>query len=229
MNKNIVSIDCWGCLIKSAPAFHAAKLELTKQYFGLDEEHSANAFKAAKVSLDTKIEATGIQPTNLAIWEHLFYTHLVPGMGATRGVMKKFYHDYQALALRYPPVMFNSGIEEGLRRLSESFDLILSSNTLLINGTTLANVLKSLGLSKYFSSMNFSDKLGCAKPNPRMYGESKFHIGDNPITDGIGAENAGSTSIIIHSNGRTLMEAVEIIEKTLLIPHEHPKNQLAQR
>ncbi len=46
-----------------------------------------------------------------------------------------------------------------------------------------------------------------------MYGKSKYHIGDNPITDGIGAELAGSIPIIINSNSNNIRNAYNIISK----------------
>jgi len=78
--------------------------------------------------------------------------------------------------------------------------LILSSNTVFIQGKTLKGFIQNLGIDFYFDQFNFSDELKVAKPNKLMYSNSNFHIGDNHNTDYVGAKQAGCTPILINSN-----------------------------
>ncbi len=107
---------------------------------------------------------------------------------------------YAILAIENPPSLYDSYTKTILEEMSSQYQLVLSSNTLFLEGWVLREILDKLDISKYFTKMNFSNELGFAKPNPLMYSNSKYHIGDNPITDGEGAINAGSIPFIVNNN-----------------------------
>ena len=206
----VVSVDLWGTLIKSSPKFVDAKVALTKKYFKyLNENYILECFKQTKNQLNNIIENTGWQPNEEVIFKLLF-TKLNSGYEDFT-FLKDFINDYQNLAIEITPSLYSNDTSKYLKLLSQENFLQLSSNTMLINGNSLEKVLDKLELIEYFDRLYFSDQLGFSKPNSIMYGNSDFHIGDNILTDGIGAEIAHSSPIIINSNKQTIKDAFNII------------------
>lgn len=206
----VVSVDLWGTLIKSSPKFVDAKVALTKKYFkSLNENYILECFKQTKNQLNNIIENTGWQPSEEVIFKLLF-TKLNSGYEDFTFI-KDFIDDYQKLAIQITPSLYSQDTSKYLKLLSQENLLQLSSNTMLINGNSLEKVLEKLELIEYFDRLYFSDRVGFSKPNFIMYGNSDFHIGDNILTDGIGAEIANSIPIIINSNKQTIKDAFNII------------------
>lgn len=204
-----ISVDLWGTLIKSSPQFHKAKIDLVAEYFKIGESKTIDSFSFVKKFLNSIIEREGYQPEKSDILN--FLCRNFDPAGNFEGSYQDFYEDYQELAIKYPPVPWDSDTMTCLYLLSKDHELVLSSNTLLINGDSLTKILHDNGISVFFDKMNFSDQMCCAKPNAKMYDSSEIHIGDNPITDGVGAVNAGCKSIIVNSNGISLREAIKNI------------------
>lgn len=206
----LISIDLWGTLIKSSPSFVDAKLNLFKKYFDAKDEFILECFKQTKKELNNIIESTGIQPQDKFIFQLLFTK--INGSYKFSNNIYEIIRDYQELVIENPPLIYSDETIEYLQKLSEIGTLILSSNTLFIKGSTLALTLnKKYNIFSHFSKIKFSDSVGYSKPDAAMYGGSNIHIGDNNITDGIGATLAGSKPIIINSNQLTIKDAYNII------------------
>jgi len=208
-----VSIDLWGTLIKSSPQFVSAKYELVSRYFPkATEAEIRNGFASAKDKLNAIIELTGWQPSKSFIYDVLLKS-IDPSFN---DLYTYFYFDYRGLALKHTPDIYSDETIEYLEKMKEEgFDLILSSNTMLIEGSYMLAIITKLHLHKYFDVINFSDIEGYSKPNPAMYSDSQFHIGDNPVTDGLGAKRAGSTPIIINSTPLTIKDAYDFIIRNI--------------
>lgn len=206
-----ISIDLWGTLIKSSPLFHTKKTELTAQYFSCTEMISNYNFKVIKNTLNLIIERTGWMPEKQLIIK-LLDSYFNPS-GKDWLKTFEFYNAYQKLAIEYPPLLYNDETKEFLKKLSEEHTLILSSNTMLLEATTLCKILQNLKIFEYFEELNFSSNLKVSKPDKKMYSNSNFHIGDNFLTDRLGASNAKSFPIIINSNDLTIKNAYNIISE----------------
>lgn len=199
-----ISMDVWGTLLKASPLFKEKKIELMKEYVGdtYPSHYIENAFKEVKSHFDFIIERSGYQPTLSTLWDTLFSyfnTDLLDKAGLI--------NEYQSLAIKYPPSLYDENTEKVIQLLSSRDILSISSNTLFIKGLTLRKILENHGVAKYFKKMYFSDEVGLSKPNKYMYEGSIIHIGDNPITDGEGARNAGCLPVIINSNNKTIKDA----------------------
>lgn len=211
MSLTKVSIDLWGTLIKSSPSFSKAKVELAKKHFGGNPEIISQAYAETKKDFNTIIESTGWQPD-----QNLMFSHLVSKAtnGSFRHIfdIEKFINAYQELAMIHHPVIYSDETIEYLEKMSKYFQLILSSNTLLIDGGTLREILQEkIPIAKYFEYLNFSSHTKEAKPSKGMYSNSKFHIGDNLRTDYCGAIVAGSIPYIINSNNKTIKDAYNFL------------------
>lgn len=210
----IVSVDCWGTLLKGSPTFSKKKIELVKRYMPhlTDDNYIKFCFSSSKLTFNDIIERSGgLQPSI----DHLF-TYLLTMLNreyAKFDFLSAFIYEYQQLAINCHPIIYSDETIEWLQKIREikSTLLLLSSNTMFIKGDTLHTCINKLGLSGVFYKYRFSDELGLAKPNKYMYGGSTYHIGDNQLTDGIGAYLAGSKPIIINSTNLTIKDAYNII------------------
>lgn len=86
---------------------------------------------------------------------------------------------------------------------------------MFLNGHVLSSWMNKKGWDKYFQFYRFSNERNCSKPYPEIfYKTALYHIGDNPITDGYGAESIGIKFIGINGDyGKTLKDAVNQIYK----------------
>lgn len=214
-----ISIDCWGTLIKSSPTFSQKKIELVKKYFPefcvegisdcFDDLIASHFLITKKVFNDVIENSGGFQPSIEYIFTYLLTQ--INGGYSKLNFLEDFIHDYQKLAITDHPIPYSEYTIHYIEKLSREADLIISSNTMLISGNTLITCLDRIGLIKFFQDAKFSNMMRVAKPHKSMYSDSNYHIGDNPITDGIGATHAGSTPIIINSTDLTIKDAYDVI------------------
>jgi FMN phosphatase YigB (HAD superfamily) len=84
---------------------------------------------------------------------------------------------------------------------------------MFLTGETLKKILFDMDI-KYASFYCFSDEVGFAKPDRRMYATSSCHVGDNILTDVNGPRKFGIPTYLINSNDKTISDAVEFILQT---------------
>lgn len=210
--KKTISIDLWGTLIKSSPEFSPAKMQLVREFFPTASVMIIDqAFKETKQEFNKIIEKTGWQPPNELIFQYLVSKLFYYGFTQDPEHIAKFKQAYQKLAIEHHPIIYSQQTINVLKRLSKEFTLVISSNTMLIEGSTLRIVLDKLKIAQYFEHFYFSDNMLHAKPHAVMFGKSDFHIGDNFFTDYHGAEKAGSKPIIINSTKLTIQDAFDLI------------------
>jgi hypothetical protein len=145
-------------------------------------------FQARKSSIkrvvDSAVESTGLHFDRMKIYADIFQT-------TKYSAIEEFVKESDKLFLEFPPIKQIDMVEE--------FVPVISSNTVLVYGETLYKVIK-----KDFGGIecNFSDQIGFSKPDKNMFrftkGAPKFHVGDNPITDGA-AEKFGIQFIPIEN------------------------------
>jgi putative hydrolase of the HAD superfamily len=213
-NKPIISIDLWGTLIKPSPSFKEAKYKLVQSYFRhWDIKDIEGRFSTIKRVADNKVESTGWQPKINWLWSGILLDIIFTSKLQRETILSELKKNYANLAIEDSPSLYADYTKDVLEEMSSRYQLVLSSNTLFLEGWVLKRILDKLDISKYFTKMNFSDELGVAKPNKLMYSDSKYHIGDNPITDGDGAWNAGSYPILINNDFGSLKTALNFIER----------------
>jgi putative hydrolase of the HAD superfamily len=122
----------------------------------------------------------------------------------------------EALLFNYMPDIYCGNTANLLGSLKESSTVSLLSNTGFIRGRTLRKVLKALELDQYLDFQLYSDEVRLSKPNKAFFQlmldqidrqqhvglelDEIVHVGDNPIADIHGANQAGIHSVLIHSN-----------------------------
>lgn len=215
--KPTITIDLWGTLIKGSPQFAKAKIDLVKKYFPGTYRDSfiERCFVEAKNELNAVIETTGWMPD-----QEIIFRHFLAKIGVHKrvvGEFAEFIREYQKLAIEIPPEIYSDETIEYLTKMRKIGEIVLSSNTMMIGSESLEVILRKNRLARLIDYYKFSDVQKVSKPHSVMY-HSKYHIGDNKITDGLGAERAGSISFRINSNDKTIKDAYHFIAQSENIP-----------
>lgn len=128
------------------------------------------------------------------------------GIGpANSDIEEAAYRSYTRTLLDLPPVI-NEGVLETLPVLADKYKLAVICNTGATPGAILRELIKKDGLYDYFGVLVFSDEVGFAKPSTRIFNYAlehlgianpadAAHIGDDAITDVIGAKKTGMKAV----------------------------------
>lgn len=114
------------------------------------------------------------------------------------------YHVYTTTLLEIPPLL-NDNVKETLPVLAKRYKLAVICNTGASPGSVLREFIKNNQMEDRFQMMVFSDEVGWAKPNVNIFrytlegikvdSSRAAHIGDDAITDIIGARKAGMKAV----------------------------------
>lgn len=199
------SFDMWLTLIRSHPDFKEERARWLKQFVRISQplQEVQHIIRAIDVEANALSERTG---------KHLYAEDLFAEIFRRLGVQQisfswpDFWEQHDALFLSYMPQLINPEVGHFLNSLcAQGKTVSLLSNTAFIRGNLLHQVLQHYGLASYFAFELYSDELGNAKPNPLVFEEAYqrafalrplhknqfVHIGDNPIADVQGAQQAG--------------------------------------
>ena len=131
--------------------------------------------------------------------------------------MEILYKELEIMFLEHHPVIYDENTIAVLDELiARGKTLSLLCNTGFIRGKTLDMLLEKLGIRDKFLFRIYSDEVGLSKPNREIFRlvnkelpydtEDIIHIGDNPIADGVGAQEYGFGHMIINSNSYTIKD-----------------------
>lgn len=114
----------------------------------------------------------------------------------------------EELAREHPPVAYHADAPKLLRELARHMPVAVVSNTGMLPGTLMRDLLAHAGYEHVFSATIFSDEVGASKPSPAIFQEAVrqlgaapeeiVHLGDNPVADGEGARLAGMKHILVN-------------------------------
>ena len=112
---------------------------------------------------------------------------------------------YEDMEVEIPPDIF-AGAADGLDELAGKFPLGVVSDTIYTPGSGMRTILEGYGVRQCFSSFAFSDEIGRAKPNERIFAHvaneldvefhEMVHIGDRELNDVQGAQALGMKAIL---------------------------------
>ena len=207
------SFDIWLTLIRSNPGFKEARNELLRQAVApnVGPLEFAAALRAADVEADHLAEQTG-RNLDLADRLRLACTKLAVDMDLSGGMVARLRAEQHTIALALPPVLMHESVPELLAELAAHIPLAITSNTGMIPAGTMRALLDHLGLIDSFAVATFSDEVGYAKPDPRIFhatlvglaeltvrhlGGTVVHVGDNPHADVDGATASGLQPVLV--------------------------------
>lgn len=252
--KKTISFDLWNTLIQSNPKFQEARLKMIASYTRLSEDKITKYLKLFKYDIDTTCEKFGIQPDIDVAFSNLYNLLEIDSRLIT---VHDFKNEYHEIFENYPAVLCTISKEDRmllktitskkylferentiaaiLEILSEKYNLVITSNTVLIPGEILRRTLYNRGIKNFFSEMYFSDESTHCKPHPEFFSKMHYnsgslkrniiHIGDNIKTDIEGALNYGLNTIQITDNDlSTVVTDIETIfnnkHKDYLLNHD---------
>ncbi len=112
---------------------------------------------------------------------------------------------HEAMEIEVPPDAA-PGIADALSALRGRYKLAVVSDALITPGRVLRQLLAHHGLERYFSAFAFSDEIGCAKPDGRMFRAAAeglgvdpaemVHVGDREHNDVGGAHALGMKAVL---------------------------------
>ncbi len=211
-----ISFDCWGTLIKSNKEYKYARRNYIKDL--INKESSSDYFlnKIDQVISDIKYDIIKISETQGLHFDKLYiYQRILNDLNVdfvsgtfTKKQLDIISNELDKLFLEHHPTVIDDFVLPTLEILSKNgYKMYLCSNTLLMTGNIMTQVLQKLGIAKYISGYVYSDELKVCKPNLKMfkaihemsgnYTHEIVHIGDNRNTDFIPSDKYGFKSILL--------------------------------
>ncbi|MGI6434568.1 MAG: HAD family hydrolase [Syntrophomonadaceae bacterium] len=212
----VISFDFWNTLyvqeqreqLDSLRANHVKKvLDANGCYYTIEELRMAFYSAWEKAAYFQRAYGLEIGPLG-----HLQIIQDKLAIGLEDAVQRELLKAYTETLLSVPPQL-NGGVKEILPLLSQRFQLAVICNTGASPGYVLRQVMVQDQIARYFKVMVFSDEVGYAKPHPEIFklvlqslnrsGKQAAHIGDDPVTDVIGAKQAGMQAIWLAPGAET--------------------------
>lgn len=213
-----VSLDIWGTLLGSDPAFKPARNTMLRD--AVAPHVPSDSFDAAMRQADRDVDDVcvrdGIDIGFGGRIEATLSALDLPADGVAAR-LPELYAVQEALALAHPPRPLHVELPAAVSALP--VPVVLTSNTGMLPGELMRKLLALAGFGAVPGV--FSNELGVAKPHPRMFEAAcdllgipagqVLHVGDNPDADVAGAQAAGMTAALVQPDGvstlRVLQEA----------------------
>lgn len=212
----LVSFDIWKTLLDSNHEYKDKRAEaiskaLCKTDIGLEEMHKV--IKQADDALDKQTEIDGNQ---YGLKERLYAIYdLLDDEVRVDEMTDRVVDKYDAVSLdlisKYLPLVIEPDLLETLKKLKIlGIEMAVVSNTGFIEGKHMRMALEKLGILPFMRLQLFSNEVGMAKPDKKIFEailtetgyspDQILHIGDNKIADYDGARKAGLRSVFLTNN-----------------------------
>lgn len=209
----MISFDIWSTLLNTNPEYKDKRAEaiskvLCKVDVGLEEMHKI--INQADNALDKQTEIDGKQ---YGLKERLYEIHDLLDIGVrieelNDSVVNKYDVVSLGLISEYLPLVIEPDLLVTLEKLKDrGIEMAVISNTGFIEGKHMRVALEKLGILPYMRVQLFSDEVGVAKPDKRIFeailietgysNDQILHVGDNKVADYDGARRAGFRSVLL--------------------------------
>jgi putative hydrolase of the HAD superfamily len=199
------SFDFWETIAYSNPTFKQKRAEFIQ-----DLKRDINSIENIKEAFSkigseyNRTQESGLKLSSpLVLLKKVLIELNIPISSDTLSFIK---FEIDNLFLKYPPVLYTNLLFELENIVKSGKTISITSNTAFISGYIIERFLKNISLIDKFSFLLFSDILGFAKPNnkifeqlyihakvihPNLKKSEVIHFGDNSNTDYFGALNYG--------------------------------------
>ncbi|HWC24717.1 MAG TPA: HAD family hydrolase [Flexivirga sp.] len=211
-----VSLDIWGTLLGSDPAFKPARNTLLRDAVAPDVP--GDRFDAAMRQADRDVDDVCVRDgIDIGFGGRIEATLLALDLpvDGVAGRLPELYAAQEALALAHPPRPLHVELPAAVSALP--LPVVLTSNTGMLPGELMRKLLALAGFGAVPGV--FSNELGVAKPHPRMFeaacdllvipAADVLHVGDNPDADVAGAQAAGMTAVLVQPDGASTLAVLE--------------------
>lgn len=227
------SFDLWGTLIKSDPAFKPQRNAAVAELY--DVPMDPEAFSALLASEDRNADAVAMA-TGL---DYGFGARIRPALLAagvdqarvdSRRLNKHAQQIQSDLARKHYPRLFDERIPTALGALAQLMPLAITSNTGMLSGTLMREVLSLTGILDFFAVRTFSNEVKVSKPAspifdtthrglrahaPELELDQIVHFGDNEIADVHGARNIGMSAVLVNTSAPEALGVYDAIMGTI--------------
>lgn len=221
------SFDLWLTLIKSNPAFKPERTRYFYKNFNAKQksiDEIALIFRQVDLMVNAINEKTGknvdademyLMVISMINEYHFPFNQLD---------LENLYAEMENLLFKNLPLLYCNDCLYVLSKIKErdlSSTSILS-NTGFIKGKTLRKVIEMLGIEQFVDFQLYSDEVRMSKPNVGFFKlmlnsidqtkhqtlmlDEIIHVGDNSLADIEGANAAGIKSMLINSNGMSILQ-----------------------
>ncbi|MFC6704791.1 HAD family hydrolase [Flexivirga alba] len=213
-----VSLDIWGTLLGSDPAFKPARNAMLRD--AVAPHVPSDTFDAAMRQADRDVDDVCVRDgVDIGFGGRIEATLIaldlpVAGVSAQ---LPELYAAQEALALGHPPRPLHVKLPAAVSVLP--MPVVLTSNTGMLPGELMRKLLALAGFGAVPGV--FSNELGVAKPHPRLFGAAcdllgipaadVLHVGDNPDADVAGARAAGMTTALVQPDGVSTLAVLEAL------------------
>ena len=216
-----VTLDCWGTLFLDGPG--SDERYRRRRLAGIEAELVGAGIAVAQPRLERAYAATGRWLASLwqvnqdvSVREHVaaLLEAVDPGLSdrLSAGTMSALIRAYARPAMVAPPAIDQEASVALQTLAADGVLLAVVSNTMRTPGEVLRQVLAEADLLPLFKVLTFSDECGIRKPAPEIFrrtlvdlgvppGEA-VHVGDDPVLDVEGAQDAGMRAIQVTPDGR---------------------------
>lgn len=217
-DTRVVSFDLWLTLIKSdGSTFKTLRNKMFGEYLAPDMK--AEMFDAITREVDKQADRVAETRGNDVMFDERvsMVAYTVGAPTPSDLLIEELYEKQTSIFKNHRPVLLNPKTPQILAELRQEHKTALVSNTGFIHEAEMRDALSDIGLGEAFDHMLFSNEVGFAKPDPRMYGrlieaagvEATYitHVGDNYLADVEGARSLGMNAIHLAS-GMTIEDLV---------------------
>ncbi len=221
-----LSLDIWGTLLRSDPAFKPARNEMLRA--ALVPQVDAERFDAVMREADRAADDISMgRGTDVGFVERIELTldRLEVAQRPGRETYDELFRQQETLALAHHPVPLHDALPQLVAELAGRMPVVLTSNTGMLPGSLMRQLLQLAGFPPIAGI--FSNEVDWAKPDRRIFdatlaiisrieGEpiaagGVLHIGDNPVADVDGAHAAGLQATLVRPNGEDTAAALEAL------------------
>ncbi|HVX24447.1 MAG TPA: HAD family hydrolase [Candidatus Saccharimonadales bacterium] len=205
-DTKLVSFDLWLTLIKSdGRTFKTLRNAMLQAAFAPDKD--VKTFDVMVREQDKQADRIAEERGRDVMFEERvrMVAKAAEAPQPSADLLDYFYSEQTDLFKRYPPVLIDPKTPDHLARLAEEYQLAVVSNTGFIHGKEMRGALEHLEIGQYFSHLIFSNEVGYAKPDARIYNslldasgyqpDQVTHIGDNLRADVAGPQALGMHAI----------------------------------
>ena len=211
---SLILIDCWNTILENSPVWDSLLVQKAYSVFSKHDPSVSYAVwnKAFHQEAFDFSQVLAQEMVTLPIEDRLRNLGRCAGIDIPESVLGELCESFEATILDPLPQLVN-GVEGFLDRARSAHrKLCLVCNTGWFSARAIEKVLRQYKLDTFLDSAVYSDQVGVAKPSPRMFDAAKeafgcssgdtVHIGDNLMTDVMGALYVGLHAIHFHRHGR---------------------------
>ncbi len=227
----LVSFDIWGTLIRNNPQFRDARSQIMADALGLANrmEEVKTVASAVDHEIDLITEESGEDFDFKSRFVRVAERLDIDTSSFTKEGIEDLEVKIGEVFVTYAPLFIEPDLISTFTKLKErGIKIALVSNTGFIRGETMRKGLAKLGILELTDYALFSNEVGIAKPDQRIFqvlikmsGEephAMIHVGDNKKTDYQGASQAGLRALYFNYKSLPEEEGVKTIWKLSELP-----------